>query len=143
MKSYEFIAQHQMLIDHFGQWPDFHDAEVHSLTLHRPAQTTADKLIPTLELKLRCWILKDDVAATGFYTLHGDTIVHFLFEGIFDLQMEGFNNQNVLSSMNLHVVSDKNKEGGSVLKVELEHCYEFEASFKARTARIISITPYV
>ena len=74
MKSYEFISQHRMLIDHFGQWPDFHDAEVHSLTLHRPDLTTTDKLIPTLELKLRGWILKNDVATAGVCMLYGDAV---------------------------------------------------------------------
>ena len=44
--------------------------------------------------------------------------------------------------MNLEVIDDPSDTGNTVLKVELEHCYEFEASFKARAARIIGITPY-
>ena len=141
MEAYEFIAEHEKLIAHFGLWPSFHDAEVHSLNLHRPAQTATGRNIPTLELQLRGWVLKQEISDAGFYKLHGDAIVHFQFEGVFDLQIEGFNNQNVLSSMNLELVDDPGIAGNSALKVELEHCYEFEASFKARAARIISITP--
>ena len=142
MEAYEFIAEHKKLVAHFGQWPSFHDAEVHCLNLHRPAKTTTGGSIPTLELHLRGWVLKQEVSESGFYKLHGDAVIHFQFEGIFDLKIEGFNNQNVLSSMNLEVVNDPSMAGSSVLRVELEHCYEFEASFKARTARVISITPY-
>ncbi len=142
MEAYEFIEGHKEVVAHFGQWPSFHDAEVHCLTLHRPAKTTTGTAIPTLELHLRGWILKQEVSDTGFYKLHGDAVVHFQFEGIFDLQIEGFNNQNVLSSMGLEVIDDQCEKGSSALKVELEHCYEFEASFKTHAARIISITPY-
>ena len=77
------------------------------------------------------------------YKLHGDAVVHYRFEGIFDLWLEGFNNQNVLSKMELEIIDDPVFPGDSVPMVELVHCYEFETSFKARAARNLNITPYV
>ena len=58
------------------------------------------------------------------------------------MQIEGFNGQNVLTALNLELAKSPDRPGQTVLKVELEHCYEFEASFTAERARLISITPY-
>lgn len=88
MDAYEFIAQHEKLLAHFGRWPSFHDAEVHCLSLHRAAHTTTERDVPTLELHLRGWVLKEEVSDAGFCKLHGDAVIHFQFEGIFDLEIE-------------------------------------------------------
>ena len=85
--------------------------------------------------------MTSEVTEQGFYRLHGDAIFHFQFEGVTKLHVEGFNNQNVLSALNLEVVDDPHIQGRKVLQVELEHCYEFEASFTAKKARVLNITP--
>lgn len=85
--------------------------------------------------------MTSEVKENGFYRLHGDAIFHFRFEGVSRVQIQGFNNQNVLSALNLDLVSHPHEPARQVLHVELEHCYEFEASFIAQKARPISITP--
>jgi hypothetical protein len=35
MESYELIKNHESLLEAFGYWPSFHDAEIHSLILNR------------------------------------------------------------------------------------------------------------
>jgi len=71
-----------------------------------------------------------------------DAVVRFLFEGISDVQFEGFNAQNVLSSLNLSLVENAESEE-ELLRVELEHCYIFSAGFTARKASVLDIVPYV
>ncbi|MEK8088085.1 hypothetical protein WNB94_16905, partial [Aquabacterium sp. A3] len=63
-------------------------------------------------------------------------------EGVSEVHVEGFNGQNVISSLNLELAQARDKQEQTIIKVELEHCYLFEASFTAQTAQLITITPY-
>ena len=142
MEAFELIDGHAKLIAHFGMWPSFHDAEVHSITLSRPEKTTKGNSVPILDLQLRAWVMKANDSEIDFVKSHGDAVIHFRFEGVFDLTIEGFNNQNVLSSLNFELIENSRGPGGQAIGVELEHCYEFEANFKCRNACILSITPF-
>lgn len=98
----------------FGYWPDFHDAEVLSITLNRSIGATVE--IHTFEMT-------PEVDAHGFYVLAKHAIVTFLLEG-FPLNQEGiattridyFNQQNVLSSVGVEKTA-----GG--YKLMLEGCF--------------------
>lgn len=79
-----------------------------------------------------------EVTAEGIYKLNNDSVVHFLFEDVFDLELEGFNQQNVLSSLNLSIIEDR-----QALHVELEHCYLFSGEFNARKAKVLGVVPYI
>ncbi len=142
MEAYEFIDGHERIVAHFGFWPSFHDAEVFKLVLERSNVKPKTQIDPVLDLHLRGWVLTSEIAPAGHYTQQGDALFHFRFEGVRDLQIEGFNGQNVLTALNLELATSPDKPGKNVLKVELEHCFEFEASFTAERARLISITPY-
>jgi hypothetical protein len=86
--------------------------------------------------------MEPDVTDAGLYKLHNDSVVHFRFEDVFDFELEGFNQQNVLSSLNLSLIEDPNGRG-QALHVELEHCYLFFGEFSARKAKILAVAPYV
>lgn len=85
--------------------------------------------------------MRPEVTDTDFCKLHNDSVVHFLFEDIFNFELEGFNQQNVLSSLNLSIVNDSRGDG-QALHVELEHCFLFSGEFTARKAKILSVAPY-
>lgn len=87
--------------------------------------------------------MTSEVTEQGFYKLHGEAIFHLQFEGVTEVRVVGFNNQNVLSALNLELVSHPHDASRKLLQVELEHCYEFEATFTAQKARVLSITPHV
>ncbi len=142
MQPHEFIDGFQQVIARFGQWPSFHDGEVHRIVLDRTTRSTSGSYIPSVEIHLRGWIMEPEVTGKGAYKLHNDSVVRFLFEDIFDFELEGFNQQNVLSSLNLSLIEEPD---GSVqaLRVELEHCYLFSGEFSARKAKILGVAPYV
>lgn len=142
MEAYEFIEGFELVVAHLGMWPSFHDSEVLKLVLHRTRVATENELSPVLDLHLRGWVMTSEVTEQGFYKLHGEAVFHFRFEGVTDLQVEGFNNQNVLSSLNLELVSHPHDASRQLLQVELEHCYEFQATFAAQKARVVEIAPY-
>jgi hypothetical protein len=142
MQPYELIEGHEKVTDLFGQWPSFHDGEVHRVVLDRMSRSPSGICIPTVEIHVRGWIIGPEITSEGFYKQNNDSIVSFLFEDVFDFELEGFNQQNVLSSLNLSFVEDKSMNT-KALRVELEHCYLFSSEFTARKAKILSVVPYV
>ena len=141
MKPYEFIEGYEQVIARFGQWPSFHDGEVLRVVLDRLNRSASGANIPTAELHIRGWIMGPEVTDEGFFKLHNDSVVRLLFEDIFDFDLEGFNQQNVLSSLVLTLIEDPN--GSQALHVELEHCYLFSGEFSTRRAKVLGVTPYV
>ena len=86
--------------------------------------------------------MTSEVTASGHYKQEHDSVVHFLFEQVTDVEIDGLNHQNVLSSLDLEIM--KNDESKSpFLCVELVHCYGLSGSFKALQASVISVVPYV
>lgn len=142
MEPYEFIEDHGKVIAHFGLWPSFHDGEVHRVVLDRMNRSSSGSFIPTAEVHLRGWVMTSDVNAGGLYKVENDAVVHFLFEDVFDFELEGFNQQNVLTSLNLSLVTGS-PESEQALHVELEHCYLFSGEFSARKAKVLKVVPYV
>jgi hypothetical protein len=135
MKAYEFIEDYTTVLARFGQWPDFHDGEVHRIVLDRTHRDASGAHVPTLEIDIRGWIMGPEVTEKGCYVLHHDAVVSFLFEDIFDLELEGFSQQNVLTSLELSLIEDP-AGVGKALHAELEHCDLFAANCTFRTPRI-------
>lgn len=71
----------------------------------------------------------------GQYVLSNDSVVHFRFEDVSEFELEGFNQQNVLTSLNLSIEAD-------LLHVEFEHCYQFSGEFRARKGMVIEVKPF-
>ena len=142
MSAYEAITNHQLVLAVFGQWPSFHDGEIHRLILDRTRRLPDGAFYPSVELFLRGWIMTSEVTEADYYKLQNDSIVHFLFEQVTDLELDGLNHQNVLSSLKLELVQDQ-ESGSPVLAVALSHCYGLSGGFKAVRASVVSVAPYV
>jgi hypothetical protein len=140
MKPHEFISDHHLVLGTFGQWPSFHDGEVHCLVLDRTRSSSNGAYVPTIELVVRGWNLARDAENDGLYRQEHDSIVHFLFEDVSDVDFDGFNHQNVLNGLEFTLV--QSKEGLPHLSVELAHCYGLSGGFKTVRARIVSVAPY-
>lgn len=141
MHAYEFIDGYEKVIAQFGHWPSFHDGEVLRIILDRSSPLSDAASTPSVEVYLRGWIMGPELAENGGYKLHNDSVIHFLFEDISEFELEGFNQQNVVTSLNLEL-SDEPLGGANVLHVEFEHCYQFCCAFIARRAKIVGISPY-
>lgn len=140
MNVYDGIADHQMVLDVFGQWPSFHDGEVHRVVLDRTCRLANGCYYSSIELHIRGWILTS--TETGHYQQKNDSMVHFRFEQITELELDGLNHQNVLASLNFAITNDT-KSSQPALFVELVHCYGLSGSFKALKASVVSVLPYI
>lgn len=130
------------MLAQFGRWPSFHDGEVHRVVLDRTQRTSAGQFVSCVEIHLRGWIMTSEVTDAGFYKLEHDSVVHFRFEDVFDLELDGLNHQNVLSCLALELFDDSENQA-IALHVALEQCYGLSGAFRARRARVLSVTPFL
>lgn len=104
--------------DQIIQWfgndlPDFHDAEILSLTLSRNGESIL-RVYP--------------------YCPSKPTTVEFYLEDITDLELSDFSGQNVISSLTLERVSDQTNE--PVTRIRLGPCYGLSGWIDARRVRV-------
>lgn len=136
MDAFQQIESHQKVLDVFERWPSFHDGEVHRVVLDK-----GDESGPAVELIVRGWNLTPEVTENGFYRQEADSLVHFRFERVSDLVLEGLSHQNVLSGLEFERV-DATGHAPAGLLVTLEHCYGLCGQFRAERASVVSVRPY-
>ncbi|MCO6512675.1 MAG: hypothetical protein J5I65_17975 [Aridibacter famidurans] len=140
MEPYEFIIGHEKVTEAFGRWPSFHDAEILRVLLERGEHGKNDASSTSVELVLRAWTIKNDLTGTGPYDQDNESIVHFRFEGISDLEIGGLNNQNVISGLSFELL-DGSENGAPVVRVDIGPCYGLAGEFRAKKAEIVNVTP--
>lgn len=129
----EKIQNAELLIDIFGKFPTFHDAEVAEIILKRK-----DKVE-------RCSTFEALIIISNYRT--GDRfLVNLIFKNIFGLKLENFNHQNVLGGLYITEFSEEFFENtkhdkrllGVVSEAEIEklkcyvkfeYCFGIEAEF--------------
>jgi hypothetical protein len=111
----------------FGYWPSFHDGEVLSITLDRSHPS---------RIVVHTWNRTNELDAKGYYVVDKHAIVTFVLEdflldreGITNTQIDGFNTQNVLSSLTVR----KTLEGYDLI---LDGIYGVSASISAKRLRL-------
>jgi hypothetical protein len=108
------------IVDWFGRWPSFHDAEVLSVVLERASESC---------IKIHTFEMTNKVDPRGFYVLQKHVIVSFWFEEVLSLSLTGFNNQNVISGLDLHKTNDE-------YEMILYACYGVEGRIISKKVRI-------
>lgn len=112
------------VIDWFGFWPSFHDAEIVEIRLNRKGQSS---------LKLHVFQMTPEVDERGFFVLDKHAIVTLLLQDVLDLELIGFSHQNVIFGLEI-----KQDERG--VKIILEGCFGIEGWLIAKEA-IVQIAP--
>ena len=133
MNAHELIEDHHLVEDWFGCWPSFHDAEVQRIVLDRTHQDASGSFVAMLDVEIHGWLLVQQ--PSGELVQSRDALVSLRFESVSNLMLEGFNQQNVVTALNL-----QSDEAGLV--VEFEHCYLFSSSFRAQKAQVLQVTAF-
>ena len=125
-----------LLVDIFGRWPSFHDAEVLSVNLRRRGA-----LGPTLDISIYVFEMTPEVDASGHYVLRNHTDVVLQFTGV-DLQgMAWINSQNVIEDLIMSEIEPAEHEGRRWL-VEIVPIYGLGATFECVGATVLSVLPH-
>ena len=122
MDETEFVENASALTQVFGEWPSFHDAEVHTMLLDRAGAHGAG-----LEARVHVFRMTDEVDARGFYVLTHHSLVRLRFDDISLLQLRWFNTQNALSDLLLEPVEPQTNEGGRRYRVRFGSAWGVEA----------------
>ena len=131
--DYSEIENANLLVEAFGYWPRFHDAELFSFNLSRgsllPEKDSWE--FPSIEARLHVFEMTSDVTPDGYFILHKHHLVDFRFEGVEDLHLEGFNHQNVLLGLEFRPID------GSPQRFEVFFDSAFGADAKFSCSRIV------
>jgi len=129
-----FIVGSEKLTKIFGKWPSFHDAEVHEVFLSRDdAETGAKRASTSLIAKIHVREMTSDVDTRGYYVLRNHTLVSLCFFGIGELELQGFNHQNVLLDLEIEPTLDSHGVA-KTFRVEFRPSFGLGARFECVTA---------
>ena len=90
----------ESVVNWFGKWPSFHDAEI--MTLHIDREQGASSM------RIRAFALSDRTDSSGHFIRERDALVVFEFTGIRSMRIDGEDAdvQNVISSLQVEHVKD-------------------------------------
>ena len=127
------ISGRELLIEHLGHWPTFHDFEVLSLALERAVVSAA-------ACDLRVTFLVFDLSKAPDDPDRRQASAEFLFEGIDALHIDGFNHQNPIIGLSI-VPTDERRfrvEWGGT-------CMQHDVSFtcgRVAVLRVVDLNPF-
>ena len=122
----------------FGSWPSFHDAEVVSLRVER---TSTYQWGPRLLADVHVFEMTSEVDSRGYYVLRNHTLVSFQFDGVQDLELTGFNNQNAISELGIRGISTAAFPDPS-WHVLFDGVHGVTAEFRCREVTVIAVRPW-
>ena len=133
----QYIENVSALESIFGRWPSFHDAEVLRVVLDRSGDDG-----PTLYTTIHLFEMTSEVDAKGYFVLKNHTEVELMFTTVELIRLQGFNNQNVISTLKINPTEPRNA-GSRRLRVELSSSYGLETVFECERAVVSEVKPYV
>ena len=136
------IVGSEKLTSVFGQWPSFHDAEVHELHFQRGHIDTDAKVyeFPCLTLKLHLWLTTNDINQEGYYVSIKHTLTTMKFDNVDNFKMEGFNHQNAIFGLG---IEQKTRDEGPTpyFAVDFEPSHGIDATFTCLRIEIAEAVP--
>ena len=132
------IQNSYLLTDVFGKFPSFHDAEVHQLNLVRGETRSFN---PTLSALIHVFEMTPEVDEKNHYVLKNHVLVEFRFSKVSDLEIAGFNHQNVLQFLEITETAEA-EDAETEFEVLFEGIFGVSAKFHCETISIELVTPY-
>jgi hypothetical protein len=133
-----FLEGHKKVLDVYGQWPSFHDGEVVSLNLNRAQAAPGPSHSVCLNLIVHGHTMTSEVLPNGYYRQINHRLVHFEFQGVSEIELEGFNHQNVLFDLHFEKCPITATDGTS-FRVILNSSYGLGGEFTASSGKVISV----
>jgi hypothetical protein len=93
-----------------------------------------------MDATIHHWKTTGEVDSKGYYVLKNSTLTKLRFFNITDLQLVGFNRQNVLVDIEIAEISEAASK--SSFSVSMLTNFGCEASFKCERICVISAVPY-
>jgi hypothetical protein len=114
------VAGVEALLQWFGKWPSFHDAEVLSLELNRVGASC---------VRIHTWEMTNELDANGFYVLRKHAVVSFFLDRLKNIELSEFSSQNVIFGLSV----TRSAEG---LQLFLDPSYGVGGTLTAEAIRV-------
>jgi len=93
------IENSEIIENHFGYFPSFHDSEVISVRLDREE--------PSIAIEIYVFESSEEIDNEGHYKYVKECIVDFIFNEVKEMKISDFNHQNVLYGIKFKQEADQ------------------------------------
>jgi Immunity protein 50 len=132
-----YLENHQSVVDVYGKWPIFHDSEVVSLSMDRVGILFGAIHNPRIELVILSFDLISTPDSKEVSSVK-HTLVHFGFDNVSEVKLEGFNHQNALYDLQFQEMP-LDPAGNPSFRVILNAALGLGGEFIAASGKVISI----
>jgi len=126
------VVHAERLVEAFGYWPSFHDAEVHRVVLDRGAPEKR----PSVTLVVNAFDSSGAVDERGYFDVRVNVIVTLRFTDVDDMELRDLGHQNVISELRLEARSMGR------IAVELTPCFGLNGSFTCEAIEVLEVSPF-
>jgi hypothetical protein len=133
------IAGAELVTRVFGYWPSFHDAEVVRVALSRTSDYMAG---PSLEADVHAFEMTSEADERGFLVLRHHVLVSLRFDGLEQVQISNFNNQNALMGLEITDIGSRQLEGLN-FEVRFDAAHGVDLALLCRSATVTAVRPWV
>ena len=137
MPTVPYIPGTEEVLSALGCWPSFHDAEVIHFSQSRGATPAEQKSEAQLDVQVREYETRHEDTAQYELVLIKNVVIRFVFAGVEEVQVEDFNFQNVIDSLEIRQDTEEPKQR---IRVEVESIYGFGATWLCRSAEVASVS---
>ena len=127
------VRHAERLLDAFGYWHSFHDAEVHRAVLDRRG---ADER-PSVTLRVNVYDSSGAVDERGYYDVRVNVMVTLRVTDVEALELSDLGVQNVVNELRLE------QQAAGRIAVELAPCFGLNGVFTCSAVEVLDVSPYV
>jgi len=127
------IENKEILENIYGSWPSFHDSEILNINLYRGEEAGQ---FCSLVASFYLYETKAVNEGTAQYEIisTNQNVAIIEFQNIENLNIEGFNQQNVIEALNM-------EEKGKSILVEFESIFGVQCSFSCSKVTVLGVEP--
>jgi hypothetical protein len=129
-----YLQNSEAVLKAFGYWPSFHDAPVMAFRY----ATGPDS---TVELVLHASELTRDWNQQGRFTLIKHHLIRFAFHHITDVELAGFEPENVLFGLEFSSAAEFAATGKFKVLLDSAIGSDLSGSFSARAGEVVEVVP--
>jgi immunity protein 50 of polymorphic toxin system len=129
------IIDREILVGRFGRWPAFHDAEVYAVRMDSGRRSDGQ-----IRLEIDVHLFRGTrEEATGELVYVDHTLATLEFLGAEDIELGGFNSQNVLFDLLLEPVQTTT---GDRIRVLLQSSFGLGGGFSCSQVRVVAAVDF-
>ena len=128
-----------MVVQLYGEWPSFHDAEVLSIALDRSSSEKG--FGPFLKARVHCFTLTSEITEGGVYRTISHAVLTITFCEVIELEWQyGFGSQNSLSTLIIEPVTYE-KQPRARYKVRFVAHETCDLQFLCSSIEVVDVLP--